>query len=454
MKKCILTVITLLIFTILAACSSNEDDRTFAEARSSFETQLTRQVTNQHPIPTPPEGVFDLVHFPSTVGDLAAFVSSDPQDGQRHPLIIWVVGGWSNGISDIPWSYPNWDNDQTGSAFREAGMLMMYPSFRGANGNPGYHETLFGEIDDIVAAFEFARSLPYVDPDRIYLGGHSTGATRVLLAAAYTDVFRAVLSFGPVGDIRQHNQAQFTFDVRNADERRMRSPIYWLNDISTPTFIIEGAQGNASEVRNIESESAGNDNIHCFIVEGADHFNILAPATRLLAQKLMNDTGSESNISLTLQELQNAMNQPPVSPMPAMTYFYDEIFELGVLIPAIWGWDLFEEENGFIFYSNDFGENNFWDTSVMVMELFSADEKLSFDEFSMAFFGEIMEGIETTINGNPAFIIEFFDEADFNVAAAFQREGEIAIFTLWLPQRFTDFGKELFNTIIDSVELF
>ena len=175
MKKGILLTLAALIIALASACANQPelaDGQTFSEARGAFETKLTTQTTNDYDIPAPPQGVFDLIHYESNVGDLAAYISSDPKDGQKHPLIIWIIGGWGNSISALPWSYPDWDNDQTASAFREAGILMMYPSFRGGNGNPGYQETMYGEIDDIVSAYEYAVSLPYVDPDRVYLGGH------------------------------------------------------------------------------------------------------------------------------------------------------------------------------------------------------------------------------------------------------------------------------------------
>lgn len=75
----------------------------FAEAHDAFTTTLVREENDDYTVPAPPEGLFDLVSYPSKVGDLAAYVSSDPGDGQKHPIIIWVVGGWGNGIDDFPW---------------------------------------------------------------------------------------------------------------------------------------------------------------------------------------------------------------------------------------------------------------------------------------------------------------------------------------------------------------
>ena len=75
---------------------------------------------------------------------------------------------------------------------------MMFPSLRGGNDNPGVREGFFGEVDDVLAAAEYLSKQAFVDPQRIYLGGHSTGGTLVLLVAECSGRFRAVFSFGPV----------------------------------------------------------------------------------------------------------------------------------------------------------------------------------------------------------------------------------------------------------------
>ena len=465
MKRIVFTLSILCVFA-LSACAilgmpSQEERRlaegTFAEARAGFTTTLTRNVANQFTIPQPPEGVFSLVHFQSDVGSLAAYISSDPGDGQRHPLIIWVVGGWSNGISDLPWLYPEWDNDQTGAAFREAGILMMYPSFRGANGNPGYHETLYGEIDDIVAAFQFAASLPYVDSNRIYLGGHSTGATRVLLAAAYTDVFRAAFAFGPVDDIGEHNRAQFTFDLRDGAERMMRSPIHWLDDIATPTFIIEGRGGNADSLQNMR-DATDNENIFVYIIEGGDHFDVLAPLTRLAAQRILADTGANANISFTQQEMQTAMNMPPVSSMPIMLLHHNEEIGVSFLLPFIW--DGFREGASSFTYMSDYFNDNFWEASYMFVDAYGLDEPMySLDEFDAWLgFGEGHDRRIASVNDKEVPVwtgsVTFDDgEVFFHAAAAIQLSGKLILFEFYSPIEFNEAANGLFEKMIYSVHL-
>jgi len=453
-----------ILLLVLSACALIDDiidayerpsGQSFAEARSNFTTTLTRQVNNQNEIPTPPQGVFDLVYYQSEVGNLAAFVSSDPGDGQRHPLIIWIVGGWGYGISDLPWSYPEWDNDQTGSAFKSAGILMMYPSFRGANGNPGYFETLYGDIDDILAAYRFAASLPYVDPDRIYLGGHSTGGTRVLLASALTDYFRAVFSFGPVDDIGNHNRAQFTFDLNDREERRMRSPIHWLGDIVSPTFIIEGESGTAVDLRNMENRS-NNENIHIFIVEGGDHFDVLAPITRLLAQKVAADTGPNVNISLTDSEIQNAMNNRPTqSPMPMMGPHYNEVYGIRFLLPAIWDESLAGDQSAFV-YTAPFHDDNFWETSYMILEMYELEDILSPEEFEeiLGLDVTIFERRETQVGHKRAFVWEGtaqFETLYYNKIVMIQEDERLAIFDFLVPEIYQNDAMPMFEQIMYSI---
>lgn len=429
--------------------------QSFAEAHDAFTTTLAREESDDDPIPDPPEGFFDLVHYTSTVGDLAAYVSSDPGDGQKHPMVIWVVGGWGNGIDDFPWCYPAWDNDQTGSAFWQAGILMMYPSFRGGNGNPGNYEALFGEVDDIAAAYDYAASLPYVDPDRIYLGGHSTGATRALLAAEYTDKFRAVFCFGAVDEVKYHNNSQFTFDTSIEEEFTMRSPIHWLDDIKTPTYLIEGSDGNSDNLKNIE-RSSDNENIHCYVIPGHDHFSVLAPLTRVVAQKILEDTGAEPDISITQEELEAAMDQDPVIPLPLMVTFTDEDMGMSISYPFLWEVEDISQ-NGEIAWSltSKYEDDNVWDMSTVYIEAY--EPGLTQDDVVQTLEGEGYEVTKMTVNGMDAVqgvsMIEDEDGSAFkNTYVVVLKDDVMATFDFYIHEDYGNDADELFQTMIDSIK--
>lgn len=240
---------------------------------------------------------------------MAAYISASPGDGQKHPAIIWIVGGFGNSISEIAWQPGPPENDQSGSAYRMAGIIMMYPSLRGGNKNPGFLEGFYGEVDDILAAAEFLEKQDYVDPKRIYLGGHSTGGTLALLVAECSDRFRAVFSFGPIGDISGYGQEHLPFRVSDQQETRLRSPGKWLHAIRNPTFVFEGAaRGNVDELNSM-SRMSRNPLIHFHPVKGRDHFSTLAPVSRLIAAKILADNGQSPNIAFTESELTEALKK-------------------------------------------------------------------------------------------------------------------------------------------------
>jgi hypothetical protein len=43
--------------------------------------------------------------------------------------------------------------------------------------------------------------------------------------------------------------------------------------------------------------------VHWYPVSGKDHFSVLAPVTRLLAEKILHDTGDTTNITIGAKEL-------------------------------------------------------------------------------------------------------------------------------------------------------
>jgi hypothetical protein len=273
------------------------------EARRNFKTVLLRHETEHVPVDTPPAKLFRTVQYDSPIGKLAAYISQPANDGQRHPAIVWIIGGFSNSIGDTAWVPQPADNDQSASAFWKAGIITMYPSFRGGNQNPGYKESFYGEVDDLLAAVDYLAKQDFVDPKRIYLGGHSTGGTMALLAAESSDRFRAVFSFGPIDDIGHYGQENL---VCNTDDKELdlRSPKLWMNSIHDPTFVFEGTRGNIESLLEMKRTSS-NPLIQFYTLFGYTHFTDLAPMTRLLAAKILADTGPNAAITITQQELEN-----------------------------------------------------------------------------------------------------------------------------------------------------
>lgn len=236
---------------------------------------------------TPPPAIFKLIKYPTSLGNMEAYLSPDPGDKKRHPIMIWRIGGVSNAIGDLFWLTTAPQNDQSARQYREAGMLMMYPSLRGAHQNPGQREGLLGEVDDMLDAIYAASKLPYVDPEHIYIGGHSTGGTLALLvaAAAYKGTLRGVVALGPVANIGDYGEI-FPIDYEDEDALTLRSPISWLDSIETPTYVAEGVAGNYESLRQLKYAGEGNPHLKFFSAKG-DHFSVVAPINAQLAHQFM-----------------------------------------------------------------------------------------------------------------------------------------------------------------------
>jgi acetyl esterase/lipase len=273
-----------------------------AEARRGFQTRSAQHQPAGKPAPEPPPSVFRLVRYDSPVGKLAAYLTPDPGDGRKHPGIVWITGGDCNTIDEL-WTEAPRDNDQTAAAYRQAGIIMMFPSLRGGNDNPGQHEGFFGEVDDVLAAADYLSRQAYVDPKRIYLGGHSTGGTLVMLVAESTDRLRAVFSFGPVDDVRGYPGEFLPFDRSNPKEFELRSPGRWLNSVRSPLFVFEGTvESNLASLQTMASAST-NPLIRFLPVKGVNHFSILAPTNELIAAKILRDEAPTTQIAFSEQEL-------------------------------------------------------------------------------------------------------------------------------------------------------
>jgi acetyl esterase/lipase len=306
MRHLIVVFILLLPLCTVPACSSEAQEEsltkvpeTLVEARQDFNTKIVRQEEGSVLPEVPVESDFELVRYKSAVGPLAAYVTKDPGDGKRHPAIVWITGGDCNSIGDV-WTQQPRDNYQSVSGFRDAGIVTMFPSLRGGNENPGKREGFYGEVDDILAATEHLAALSYVDPKQIYLGGHSTGGTLVMLVGATTDRFRGIISLGPVAAAEQYG-GQFVYcDPNDESEMRLRSPMHWLHCVESPMYVLEGASGNWDGAIKLMADANGNPKIEFFRIPGHDHFSVIAPLVEIIADEIV-----AGQIKLNRQSLLN-----------------------------------------------------------------------------------------------------------------------------------------------------
>lgn len=260
---------------------------TLAEARRGFTTKLVEVHREGRPLAPPPPELFELVRYDAPSGPTQAYLSRFEPGEDLLPAIVWITGGFpaARGGSYV-WERGEHDNEQSASAYRDAGIPMLFPTVRGTADNPGSQEMMMGEVDDVIAAARHLAGLEGVDPDRIYLGGHSTGATLALLVAESTDMFEGVFAFGPQAEFEGYGADEpWPFDGADPREWRLRSPLHFLDGIRTPTLVVEGEHGHDRAVRALDAATE-NPWVAFALVPGADHFASLDPVNRALARRV------------------------------------------------------------------------------------------------------------------------------------------------------------------------
>jgi len=142
---------SVLLLTAVASPGIAQPAPTLKEARAGHGPNVITPMRQKAKPPKPPkQSGLQLVSYSGPLGAMAGYLTKAPEDGQKRPAIIWISGG-NTAIGNF-WTAQPRDNDQTAMAFREAGLLVFYPSVRGLNGNPGQIEGFYGELDDLVAA--------------------------------------------------------------------------------------------------------------------------------------------------------------------------------------------------------------------------------------------------------------------------------------------------------------
>jgi hypothetical protein len=115
-----------ILFVLITGCGFTPpaqigSDESLSEARKGFSTKIVKSGPSYGAPDVPAGKEFELIRYESPVGNLAAYVTTDPSDGKKHPAIVWITGGDNNSIGDV-WSPNPRKNDQSASGFRKAGV--------------------------------------------------------------------------------------------------------------------------------------------------------------------------------------------------------------------------------------------------------------------------------------------------------------------------------------------
>jgi dienelactone hydrolase len=197
------------------------------------------------------------------------------------------------GYAVVEFSLDGWmpKGDESNAAFATA-----YRQFSAASAG----------VKNADAAFRFARSLPLVNPNQIYIAGHSSAATLALLYAAHQPQLAGCIAYAPAVDVESDAQQllsnpgieQLMPGIRQFVKRT--SPVSHVNRFKVPilSFHSQGDQAtSASENRQFcdRLKQAGVD-VTYIEVPGNDHYQtMISPGLKRGVDWLAARAGSNGN---------------------------------------------------------------------------------------------------------------------------------------------------------------
>ena len=190
------------------------------------------------------------LRFPTLDGtEIQTFVYK-PQDFNpklRYPAILWLHGGQES-------QYDYGFNFRV-QLFAANGYVVVMPNVRGSGGrgldfalalNKAYG---IKDVEDVIVATDYVIEQGYVDPDRLGVGGWSSGGTLTNFVIAKTDRFAGAVSGASVGwytSTYGHDPYYLWWHTelgppwKNRDLWDSISPFMYVENITTPTLFIGG----------------------------------------------------------------------------------------------------------------------------------------------------------------------------------------------------------------------
>jgi dipeptidyl aminopeptidase/acylaminoacyl peptidase len=259
----------------ISPTSFPEPTQDYADARKGFRTTLVRQgpspQTWRREVPPPDAREID---YQSGNLKLKAWVNRTQPGDPLRPGVLFLHDGFAFGSDD-------WDQCRP---FRDAGYVTLVPMLRGENGQPGSYSMFYDEVDDALAAGEALARLPGVDPNRLFVAGHSTGGTLTMLVALTSKRFKAAASLAGAPDMVAFARGNsIPFDGTNQREYEMRSALAYYQSFKCPTRLYYGSEElvfKFSTNKLAEKASAAGLDVQAVAVPG-DHTSMVEPAIRL-----------------------------------------------------------------------------------------------------------------------------------------------------------------------------
>jgi dipeptidyl aminopeptidase/acylaminoacyl peptidase len=236
---------------------------------TDYQAAIAARAKNDARYPELCKGVIDYkkITYRSSVGDMDIpahlFQPIEKRGAKGHAAMIWVHGGvHSNwGLTMFPF-------------VKEAvqrGYVIICPEYRGSTGyGEAHHRAIdYGgkEVDDVISAVDYLKTLPHVDPDRIGMMGWSHGGYITLLSlfrdqhpfkagAAIVPVTNLVFRLSYKGPGYQRDfatqQGLQGLPFEKQAEYIKRSPLYSVDKLRVPLLV--HVSTNDEDVNYVEDQ--------------------------------------------------------------------------------------------------------------------------------------------------------------------------------------------------------
>ena len=175
-----------------------------------------------------------------------------PKNDGLHPAIIYNRGGYREYGALEGWEIV---------PFVEAGYVAVASQYRGNAGSEGREEFGGADVNDVLNLLPLLKQLPYVDPERIGMMGHSRGGMVTYLALKQetlegTHDIKAAATVGGVADLfmlcKDHPSFISMVGARPEDDPALyeaRSATHWPEFINAPLLI---QHGEADRIVSVE----------------------------------------------------------------------------------------------------------------------------------------------------------------------------------------------------------
>ena len=166
--------------------------------------------------------------------------------GPLLPLIILNRGGNRDFSVWTPWTFV-----QAAYPFGQAGFVVLASQYRGGGGSQGSDEFGGADVNDVLNLISAAKSLPYADPNNLFMLGGSRGGMMTYQSIRRKAPIRAAAVLFGMADlqhtasVRPDMRKEFAetipgFAEREAETLKDRSAVNWAGEIDVPVLLMHG----------------------------------------------------------------------------------------------------------------------------------------------------------------------------------------------------------------------